>query len=288
MSRPVKVPFGFLAPKLLLFLAFTLGPLISVFILSLYNWNLLGGHKFIGLANYSEMLRDDEFWQATKNTFVFALMVVPVTLFAGLGLAILLNKPQPGRVFFRTVLFLPYAIPAVAVAAIAAWMFNDHYGVLNAILVSIGFPRLFWLSSPHLALFAVAIASVWMRVGFCMVVYLAALQDVPVDLYEAARLDGAGTLQQFRFVTWPMMKPVTIFLVITNFIYTFNIFDLIYVMTGGGPAFSTTILVQYLYDAGFDLQRQGYAATISVALYLLISLLTLLFWLTTRKREAHG
>jgi multiple sugar transport system permease protein len=285
MNRELVAPYGFLAPKTLLFTIFIAGPLIAVFWMSLYNWSLLGGHRFIGFSNYTEMFGDREFWRALQNTVVISSVLVPVSLLGGFLLAVTLNRPQPGRRFFRLVLYLPDVISGVAAATISAWIFNDQYGVLNAALNYFSAPRLPWLSSPVLAMPAVITASIWMRTGFCMVVYLAALQDIPAEVYEAAHLDGADGWQQIRYVTWPLVRQTTIFLFITNVIYSFHVFDLVYVMTGGGPAFSTTVLVQYLYDAGFDMQREGYACAISVALYLLISLVTILMWLVTRNRQ---
>jgi multiple sugar transport system permease protein len=285
MSRSAATPYGFLTPKLMLFLVFILGPLVSVFGLSLYNWNLLGDHRFIGLGNYTELLSDREFWRALQNTVLFGSVVVPVTLLGGFALAVTLNPPQPGKRIFRSILYLPDIISGVAVATVTGWIFNDNYGVLNALLQKTTDLRLPWLSSPHLAMVAVLIATIWTRTGFCMVVYLAALQDVPPDLYEAARLDGAGRWQQLRHITWPMVRQTTIFLLVTTTIYSFHVFELIFVLTGGGPAFSTTVLVQYLYEAGFDLQRQGYAAAIGVILYTLISLVTITIGLLARRKE---
>ncbi len=285
MNKETAIPYGFLAPKTLLFTVFIAGPLLAVFWMSLYNWNLLGGHRFIGLSNYTEMYGDRQFWRALENTVLIGLVLVPVSLLSGFLLAVSLNRPQPGRQFFRLALYMPDVISGVAAATISAWIFNDQYGVLNAVLDRFAALRLPWLSSPFLAMPAVIIASLWIRTGFCMVVYLAALQDIPTEIYEAANLDGAGGWQQIRYVTWPLVRQTTIFLFITNMIYSFHVFDLVYVMTGGGPAFSTTVLVQYLYDAGFDMQREGYACAISVGLYLLISLITIVMWWFTRERQ---
>ncbi len=269
-----RVPWLFLAPHLSLFSVFMMGPVLAIFALSLYDWNLLGNHHFIGFANYAEMFQDRQFWRALANTLLFTAAIVPTTMALGLGLALALNKPLPGRNLFRAALYLPTVISSVASAIVVAWIFDDHYGVLNAMLSSIGLPRVPWLSSTHFAMPTIIFATLWLRVGLCMVVYLAALQDVPKDLLDAAALDGAGRWGRLRYVTWPLLRPSTVFLLITNLIYGLHVFDLIYVMTAGGPAFSTTVMVQYIFAAAFDQQRQGYASAISVVLLLILVSIT--------------
>ena len=264
----------FLMPHLSLFILFLLFPLASIFGLSLFNWNLLGDHHFIGFGNYIELLYDRHFWRALGNTLLFAVAVVPATLFAGLALALALNRPIPGRSFFRTAIYLPTVLSSVASATIALWIFDDNYGVLNAALVALGLPRIPWLSSPHFAMATVVLTTLWLRIGLCMVIFLAALQDVPREQLEAATLDGARRWQRFRFIIWPVLRPSSVFLLLTNLIYSIHVFDVIYVMTGGGPAFSTTVLVQYLYEAAFEDQRQGYASAIGVIIFVILALLS--------------
>ena len=274
MKHPQRTPWLFLAPHLSLFVPFIFLPVIAIFLLSLFNWNLLGDHKFIGLGNYAEILEDLEFWRALKNTLVYAAAVVPLTMAAGLALAVALNRPLPARNFFRAALYLPFVISSVASGVIAVWIFDQHYGLLNAALSSLGLPRFPWLSSPAFAMPSVIATTIWLRTGLCMVVYLAALQDVPKQLLDAAALDGAGAWNRFRYIVWPLLAPSNTFLLITNLIYSLHVFDLIYVMTLGGPAFSTTTLVQYLYQTAFDEQRQGYASAISVILFFILIALT--------------
>ncbi|MDQ2711309.1 MAG: sugar ABC transporter permease [Acidobacteriota bacterium] len=274
MRHPERTPWLFLAPHLSLFTVFILLPVVAVFTLSLFDWNLLGDHKFIGLANYAEILDDRQFWHSFKNTLVYASAVVPATMALGLGLALALNRPIPGRGLYRAALYLPFVISSVASGVIAVWIFDEHYGLLNALLAEFGLPRVPWLSSPTYAMPSVIATTIWLRAGLCMVVYLAALQDVPGELTEAAQLDGANNWKQFWFITWPLLRPSTTFLLITNLIYSLHVFDLIYVMTFGGPALSTTTLVQYLYENAFQEQRQGYACAISVVLFFILIALT--------------
>ena len=170
----------------------------------------------------------------------------------------------------RSIYFLPVVVSAVATGTIAAWLFNDNYGVINAILVRLGIGRVAWLSTPQWALPSLAIATLWVRIGFNMVVYLAALQSIPAMYYEAARIDGASALHQFRHITLPLLAPATFLLLVLDVIYSFQVFDLIYVMTGGGPGFSTTMVVQYIFNAAFVTSEMGYASAMGMVLYVLI------------------
>lgn len=278
-----RTPWLFLAPHFSLFTVFILLPLVGVFILSTFNWSLLGDHHFVGSANYQEIVHDRQFWRAFGNTTLYAAVVIPSTMLIGLALALALNGPLPGRSWFRAAIYLPTVLSSVASATVAAWIFDDQYGVLNAALAKGGLPRVGWLTSPHFALPAVVATTIWLRAGLCMVVYLAALQEIPRDLYQAAKLDGAGSWNQFRYITWPMLMPSSIFLFLTTLVYSFHIFDLVYVMTDGGPAFATTVLVQYLYEQAFEEQRQGYASAISVLVMLFLIGLSSLVLLRRRR-----
>lgn len=277
----------FLAPHFTLFTLLTVLPLLSVFGISLYDWSLLGERRFVGIENFRELSSDAQFWRSVGNTFAYGAAVVPLSMAGGLALALALNRPLPGRTVLRAAFYAPGIISGVAVAVTAGWLFNDHFGVVNALLERVGLPRQPWLSSTVLALPALVAATVWVRVGFCMVIYLAALQDIPAELHEAAHMDGASAWRRFRYVTWPMLRHTTFFLLVMNTIYSFQVFDLIYVMTAGGPAFSTTVMVQFLYDAGFSLQRHGYAAAIALVLYALILGLTVLSWRLGRQGDAR-
>lgn len=283
MKYAAKTPWLFLGPQLGLFTLFVLAPVCAVFVISFYDWSLLGDHRFIGLTNYLEIVEDREFWRALSNTVLYALMVVPLTLLAGLGLALALDSRVSGRRLFRTAIYLPTVLSSVASATAAAWIFDDQYGVLNAFLLKFGFERVPWLSSTHFAMGSLVTTTVWVRIGLCMVVYLAALQEISPSLLQAAELDGAGPVNRFRFIIWPLLRPSTLFLAVTTLIYSLQAFDLAYVLTNGGPAFSTTMLVQYLYNAAYLEQRQGYASAISVILLLILIGFSSLLLLRRRK-----
>ncbi len=278
-------PWMFLAPHLTLFVLWTAIPLALVAALSLYDWNLLGDRRFLGLENYREMLGDHSFWIALGNTLRFGAVMTPLAMAGGLGLAVALDRRQPLRDTLRSIFYMPGVVSGVATATIFAWILNTHYGVLNNVFSALRLPREDWLDLPRGAFWALTFTSVWMRVGFCMLVYLAALQEIPMDLYEAARVDGANSWMQFRYITWPLLARSTLLLAVLNSVFSFQVFDLAYVMTAGGPAFSTTMLVQYLYETGFALQRQGYAAAVSISLFAMMLILTGAAWLVERRRR---
>ena len=259
--------------------------LYAVYI-SFFDWSLIGDAEWIGLANYRRMMIDPQFWQALAHTVVYAAITVTASLGLGLTLALGLNRRLPGRTLLRSVYFMPVVISAVATGTIAAWLFNDNFGVVNGVLVRLGLGRVNWLSSPNWAMPSLAIATIWVRLGFNMIVYLAALQSIPTTYYDAAQIDGAGPWVRFRAITLPLLTPATFLLLILNIIYSFQVFDLIYVMTGGGPGFSTTTTVQYIYQSAFVTNEMGYASAIGVVLYILILGFTAFQWRASRQSES--
>jgi multiple sugar transport system permease protein len=250
-----------------------------------HQWSLIDVPEFAGTQNYARLFSDFQFWQALKNTVIYSAATVPTTLIIGLFLAIGLNRQLAARTLLRSVYFLPVVVSSVATALIAAWLFNDNYGVVNAVLKQAGAGPVAWLSTPQWALPSIILTTLWVRIGFCMVVYLAALQSISPSYYEAAVIDGASRPQQFLYVTWPLLRPTTFLLLILNVIYSFQVFDLIYVMTGGGPGFSTTMIVQYIYRAAFANSEMGYASAMGMVLFVLILLFTLVQWRINRRTE---
>lgn len=279
------VPYLFIAPNVLLFAAFSFVPLLYAAYISLHDWSLIGDAEPIGLGNYARLVRDPLFWRALGNTAVYAAITVSASMAAGLLLALGLNRRLPGRAALRSAYFMPVVVSAVATGTIAAWVFNDNYGVVNAFLVRLGIGRVPWLSSPGWALPSLGIATLWVRLGFNMVVYLAALQSIPRAYHEAAEIDGADAWRRFRHVTLPLLMPATFLLLILNLIHSFQVFDLIYVMTGGGPGFSTTMVVQYIYQSAFVTGEMGYASAIGIVLYALILAFTVVQWRASRQSE---
>ena len=283
--RNQLTPYLFIAPNMALFAVFVFFPLLYALYISLREWSLIDTPRYIGLENYVRLSGDPLFWQSLRNTLVFSFATVPLSLAVGLLLAVALNRDLFGRTILRSIYFLPVVISNVATAVIAAWLFNDNYGVINTLLQRVGMGPVAWLSSPRWALFSLIVTTLWVRIGFCMVVYLAALQSISPTYYDAARMDGATRLQQFRYITWPLLRPATFLLLILGVIYSFQVFDLIYVMTGGGPGFSTTMIVQYIYQAAFVGSEMGYASAMGIVLFAMILLFTLLQWRVNRRVE---
>jgi multiple sugar transport system permease protein len=283
--RSRLTPYLFIAPNLMLFTVFVFFPLLYAAYISVHQWSLIDTPEFVAAKNYTRLVSDGQFWQALKNTVIYSVATVPTSLFLGLMLAIGLNRNLVARSLLRSLYFLPVVVSSVATAVIAAWLFNDNYGIVNALLRKIGVGPIAWLSTPQWALPSIIITTLWVRIGFCMVVYLAALQSISPSYYEAARMDGATRLQQFWFVTWPLLRPTTFLLLILNVIYSFQVFDLIYVMTGGGPGFSTTMVVQYIYQAAFASGEMGYASAMGMVLFVMILIFTLIQWRINRRTE---
>jgi ABC-type sugar transport system permease subunit len=285
VRRNTVTPYLFISPALLLFATFAFVPLVYSVVLSFEDVPVFGGGTWIGADNYTRMVDDPVFWQSVRNTLVFTVATVPTSMFVGLLLAVLLNRRMPGRTILRSVYFLPLVVSGVVVSLIMGWIFNGDFGVLNNILELFGLPRVQWLTSPSWAMFTLVMAIVWGRIGFCMVIYLAALQAVPASLVEAATLDGAGRWQQFRFVTFPLLQPTTFMLLVVNVIFSLQVFDVVYVLTGGGPGFSTTVLIQAIFRAAFTQGEMGYASAIGMVLTGVLLIFTLLQWRASRSRE---
>lgn len=282
-NERLLVPYIFISPNIIVFAAFMLFPILFAFYMSFHEWSLIGVPQFNGLDNYVRMVHDELFWQSLGHTVVFTAGTVPTSIALGLAAAMLLNRELPARGLLRSVIFLPVIVSGVVTALVAAWIFNDNYGVINSLLKAAGLEPIPWLSSPTWAMPSLIITTLWIRIGFCMVVYLAGLQGIPSEYYDAAQVDGASGWRQFRHITWPLLAPTTFLLLVINVIFSFHVFDLIYVMTGGGPGFSTTVLVQYIYESAFASREMGYASAMGIVLYLLIVVLTVFQWRVSRQ-----
>ncbi|MBB3325876.1 carbohydrate ABC transporter permease [Microlunatus antarcticus] len=283
-----RAAYVLLAPNLLLLGLFVFVPLVGAFVISLQRTDGFGSGTFAGLDNYARLLGDGLFWRSLINTTAFTVLVTPLSMALGLGAAVLLNSVLPARGVFRSVLILPMAISGVATALLGVLVFDENSGVLDKLLQSVGLPAVSWQSGSGAAFSSVVLVTLWWRVGFNMLIYLAGLQGIGPDLYEAAVLDGAGRWQQFRHLTVPLLGASTFFLLILNVIYSFQVFDIVFVLTGGGPRNATSVLVTYAYETGFDTRDQGYAAAIGMVLLVLAMAFTLVQWRTNRSRDEVG
>ena len=279
-----KIGLLFAAPFLALFLFLWGAPIVSGFWLSLTDTNVAEGTGgFVGLANYASLLTDPDFLSALGNTALFVVLNVPVLVAAGLLLALMLNQNLGGRAGIRAAFISPYLLTGAAVAIIWQTVLNPLGGNLNQILSSVGLPEQAWLSNPGEAMGAVVLITLWWRVGFPLLVLLAALQDIPAQLYESARLDGANVFQRFRYVTLPAIAPVLMLVILLRLIDSFKVFEQVYLVTAGGPAGSTRVVLQMLYESGFRDFQTGYAAAIGWALALIILVVTAVQLLMTRR-----
>lgn len=284
-DRAALAPYLFISPALALFTVFAFVPLAYAVVLSFQDVPVFGDGQWNGVDNYTRLAADPLFWESLRTTLVFTVGTVPTSMALGLLLAVLLNRALPGRALLRSLYFLPMVVSGVVVALVMDWIFNGDAGVLNNLLQALGLARVPWLTSPSWAMVTLSAAIVWGRIGFCMVIYLAALQSVPPSLLEASTLDGANRWQQFRFVTFPQLRPTTFMLLVVNVIFSLQVFDVIYVLTGGGPGFATTVLLQAIFRAAFTQGEMGYASAIGVVLTVLLLVFTLLQWLASRRRE---
>jgi multiple sugar transport system permease protein len=279
--------YGFLTPTAVFFTIFMFVPIIRGAYISLEYSNGFGSDTWAGLANYQFMFQDSVFWQTLKNTAIYTVLTVPSSILIGLGIALLLrDESMRGRNIYRAFVYFPMVISGVATAIVGGWMFNENIGVANKMLTSLGLPAVHWQSSAWPSMFSIVIMTLWTRVGFNMVIYLAGLQNVDPTYHEAAMMDGAGIFQRFRAITWPLLGPTTFFLVIMNVIYSFQVFDLVYVMTGGGPSNSTNMLGVYAYQQAFQSNEQGYATAIGMALFAFMLAFTVIQWRISNNREA--
>lgn len=262
--------YSFIAPNFIGFFIFTLIPVVFSLVLAFTKWDSFSAPEFVGFKNFTKMLSDTTFHISLKNTFLYAIGVVPLTLICSLGLAILLNQKIRGMKFFRTAFFFPYVTSLVAIAVVWNMLFHPTMGPIN------GFLRHFienppgWTSSSDWALWAIVIVSVWRGMGYYMILYLAGLQSIPKELYEAASMDGAGKWKQFMNVTLPSLRPTTFFVTIMLVINCFKVFDLVQVMTDGGPGRATNVLVYQIYNEAFKKFNFGYASAIALVLFVIV------------------
>ncbi|MFN8193743.1 MAG: sugar ABC transporter permease [Nocardioidaceae bacterium] len=275
--RELLVGWAFVGPNLALLVLFLFAPLVMVVLLSFQKASSFGPTEWIGWENYRYLLSDPVFWRVLLNTVVFTVATVPTSIFIGLVLATILNRAMPARPALRTVIYLPIVISGLVTSMIGLLMFDEGVGVFNGMLAAVGAGPVHWQTNGTLAMVSVVLMTLWTRIGFAMVIYLAGLQDIPGEVYEAAELDGASELQQFARVTTPMLSSSTLFLLVMNIIWSFQIFDVIYVMTNGGPGYDTSMLVTYAYEEGFGSARDfGYGSTIGVVLFLLTLLVSVI------------
>lgn len=276
----------FVAPVLLVFGLFRVWPSLQTLYFSFFKVELLRGRlTFIGLQNFADLWADEIFRGAALNTLIYAVAIVPIAAGIGLALAVLFNEEFRGRELLKALYFAPMVTSTVAAAVVWWWLYNPQFGLFNVLLRLLHLPTSSWLLSSTMAMPAIILFSVWKTVGYNMVIYLAGLQAIPQEYYEAATIDGAGAYQRFRRITLPLLAPVTAFILIYNGIFAFQVFDQVYVLTAGGPANSTNVMVLELYKQAFQRYRFGYAAAEAMVLFLFILGITALQYRLSRRYE---
>jgi multiple sugar transport system permease protein len=274
----------FLAPGLIHFAIFTVFAVSFAFYISFHRWNIIQPDKpFVGLDNYIRLFQDPRFIRAVTNTLTF-MIGVPLNLAAGLSVALLLNTKVRGQAIYRTLFYIPVVTPLVVSSIIWKWVYQGDYGLLNYYLLKFGLieHKITWLADPDLALPALIIMGIWGGTGGTMVIYLAGLQSIPEEMYDASKVDGANAWQRLLYITIPLLRPTTFFLFITGVIGTFQIFTEVYIMTNGGPLNRTTTIGYYLYTKAFRELDMGYATSMAFVLFAMIFVFTVIQWKYTR------
>jgi multiple sugar transport system permease protein/alpha-1,4-digalacturonate transport system permease protein len=285
--RNTLLGWSFILPNFIGFAALTLVPVIWLFYIAFTDWNAFGTAQWVGLANFTRMFGDSSFYVALENTVYYTVFHIPLTLAASLALALLLNSKLRGAAFFRTAAFFPYVTSIVAIAVVWNMLFSPEVGPINHLLVSLGVTNPpGWTTSATWAMPAVIIVGTWREMGYYMLLFLAGLQTIPPELYEAARVDGANAWQRFRNITIPSLRPTTFFVTVMLTIGSFKVFDLILVMTNGGPGQSTLVLSQFIYTKGFVENQLGYASSVSIVLFLICISVTVVQFLVNKRRDA--
>ncbi len=286
-KKNMKYGLMFISPWIVGFSVFMLIPLVLSLYFSFTDYSILNSPAYIGTQNYSDLVYDDVFWVSLRNTFLFALVFLPLGTILALSLALLLNSKLFMRSVFRTVFFLPSLVPLVAVAILWIETLHLDYGLVNYLTGFLGIPSVDWIGDPRYSKPGLVLASLW-TVGNAVIIYLASLQDVPRTLYEAAEIDGATIIQKMLNVTLPMISPVIYFNVIMGIIGVLQVFALPWVMTGGGPARSTLFYTMYIFEQAFSYLNMGYASAMAWILFALIATLTLLGHTLSRRYVYYG
>lgn len=266
----------FILPFLLFFVCFLLYPILKGMKLSLYDATLGGKTSFAGLQNYVQMIMDSGFWQSLFNTMFYVLISTPTIVIAGFIFAMFINSKLKGTTFIRTCFFAPYVLSLSVVTGLWSFIFQPYLGLSTQITNALGLKEIFWLNTKWLVWVAIVITTVWWRVGFNMILFLAGLQDISEEIYEAARIDGANARQVLFQITIPLLKDTTALVIMLQIIASFKLYGQTYLMTGGGPGTHTRTIVHYIYETGFTNRRMGRAAAMSVAFFIVVFIVTMI------------
>jgi multiple sugar transport system permease protein len=282
-----RAALGMLAPFVVLYVLFIIGPAVYGLVISFFDTSLVksGLSSFAGLANYREALTNGSFWSSLWHTIWFTILTTPPLIVLAFVFALLADRVRHGRWFFRLAFFAPYVMPSAVVALIWIWLYTPGLGLIEAGLSWIGVTAPNWLGDPTWAMPSLAITTIWWTLGFNFVLYLAGLQDIPHELYEAASLDGASPWQQIRSITIPLLGRTTTLVAVLQVIASLKVFDQMYIMTSGGPNFATRSILEYVYDEGFTNYRVGYASALSMLFFVVVLAVSAVWFWLVRNQE---
>lgn len=288
-AQEASTAWFFILPALIGLSIFVYGALVYSLYISFTRWDLFTPAKWVGVANYARIFRDESFLQCLYNTIYFVIFIVPLGIVLAMAMAIVLNRKIRGSAFFRAAYYMPSITSTIAIGLVWLWIFNPTQGIFNSILFAIGIndPPC-WLESITWAKPALSIMRLWQVTGYYMIMYLAGLQNIPNELYEAAEIDGANPWQKVRHITIPLLSNVTFFVTIMLIIEVFNLFEAIYVMTEGRPGGTTNTLLYYIYTEAFRCYRMGYASSVAWVLFVILFVITLIQFIMRRKKEDIG
>jgi len=277
----------FMLPFLVLYLLFLIGPTVYLLVMSFFNASLVksGLSGFAGLSNYTEALTSGDFWSSLWHTIWFTILTVPPLVVLAFVFALLADRAAHGRAFFRFAFFAPYILPSAVMALIFVWLFTPALSLFDSWLSAVGLPAPDWLGDPHWAMPSLAIATIWWTLGFNFVLYLAGLQEIPRDLYEAAAIDGASPWKQITQITVPMLGRTTTLVVVLQVIASLKVFDQPYIMTSGGPNFATRSALEFVYDTAFTNFRVGYASAVSMLFFVVVLVVSAVWFAIIRRQE---
>lgn len=280
--------WSFIAPGMLFVLGLSVFPALWALVLSLQKWNGFSEPRFVGARNYTRLVSDAEFWQAVSQTGLYVVLFVPASVLLGLFLAVALNRQIRFIGFYRTAIFVPFVASAAATGILSTYLFSPQYGLVNNVLRVLGLPAQGWLEDPNQAMLVIALMSLWGQAAFTTVIYLAALQDIPPELIEAARVDGASPWQTFWRVVWPELSPVTVFVTIWQVIGALQLFDLVYTTTRGGPLDATKTIVYFLWEKAFKGLEFGYGSAAAYVLFVVTLVITIGMVVYARRKNLEA
>lgn len=285
MSKNNVLPYLLIAPSIIVFIFFFIYPILYMFNLSFHDWNFISPDmEFIGLDNYIELFNNAQFRQVINNTIIYTVGQVSMTAVLALVIAVWLNKNTRIHRFVQSAIFSPHIISLVSVAMLWYWLLDAEYGFINYLLTLLNIEPVNWLGDPNWALFSLMIVQVWKSLGYNVVIYLSGLKTIPREIYEAAELDRGSRWSIFFKITLPMLSPTIFFVIIMNIISSFKVFETIQIMTGGGPLNTTNTLVFYIYEQGFTYFNMGYASAAGVILFILLAIVTIIYFGVLNRR----